>query len=145
MRARRRSKQVDKGKELEKQVAKMLDEAGKRYEWEDTLRHGGRKKGGVDFVTPYSKIECKHFTKQLTYKVNSEDHDIKWSQICILNQHAINGLMAGLIVREETDNRMIWLPVKSLLKHYISTGKKSINLSEIEELGRVIENLNWIR
>jgi len=126
-------------------VAKMLEDASIPYEWEETLYHKGRKKGGVDFVTGYAKIECKHYTKRLTYKANSEDHDIKWSQVAILNQHSMNGLKAGFIVREQTDERLLWLPVRELLKHYISTGKKSITLKEVEKIGTEINDVGWLK
>ena len=136
---------INHGKELEERVARMLEDAGIPYQWENTLYHKGRKKGGIDFKTDTIWIECKHFTDRLTYKVNSEDHDIKWSQVCMLNNHNMNGQKAGFIVRELRDRRILWLPIKSFLKHYISSKKKSITVDELEGISTEIKDMEWIK
>ena len=134
-----------KGRELEKKVAAMLEDAKIPYKWEDTLFHKGRRKGGIDFKTDYAWIECKHFTDRLTYKLNSESHDIKWSQVCILNKHRLEGKTGGFILREEADNSILWLDIERFLNHYTDSEKKSINIEELKEIAEEIKDMEFIK
>ena len=63
----------------------------------------------------------------------------------MLNNHNMNGQKAGFIVRELSDRRILWLPIKSFLKHYISSNKKSITVNELEGISTEIKDMEWIK
>lgn len=136
------------GNALEKDFALLLENSGIPYTQENTMsQFCKRVKGSVDFVTknPVGYFECKAFTDRLTFKLNSEKHDVKWSQITFLNKKILLGFKAGLVIRENTDKRLIFVDVKDFLTLWTNTTSKSINLNTALKIGRVFEDAEWIK
>ncbi len=143
MKAKRyKAKQV--GNDLETEVAKLLDEASIPYLQESTVSSGRKRvKGSVDFVlkNPIAYIECKAYTKSISYKYDSEIHDIHWSQLLILHKKHIEGYVSGLILKENTDKRLYFIRIEEFMKNWLVSSKKSLNLADVQRIGSEIGNI----
>jgi len=136
MASRYKAKQV--GNDLEKEVAELLNKAGIPYVQESTVTSGRkRSKGGVDFIlkNPLGMLECKRFTKLLTVKLGSEDHDLKWSQVIILYREYMKGNVSGLVVQETNDKTLYFIHINDFMGWWIVNTKKSLNLTDVKEMG----------
>ena len=148
-RSKTKSKSSKKiGNELENIVAQMLNQAQIPYSQETTTTSlKTRCKGNVDFkcYNPLAYLECKRFTKLISYKLNSENTDIKWSQIQFLNKARISNAKAGFILREATHQELYYLSIESFIEHYCSNKKNSINLNDLKKIAQVITDLEFLK
>jgi len=136
MRKRYKAKQV--GNDLETQVAKLLDAASIPYIQESTVSSGRKRvKGSIDFTlkNPIAYIECKAYTKSISYKYDSEIHDITWSQLLILHKKHKEGYTSGLILKENTDRRLYFIRIEDFMSNWITSSKKSLNLADVQRIG----------
>lgn len=143
------------GNKLENEVKRLLDLASIPYEQENT--ENGRKSGSVDFKlkNPVAYLECKRFTDNLSVKLDSEDHDIKWSQVIFLfGKHTENAkrkvknekdkTIAGFIVQESTDNRLYFIHIQDFIAWWMVSIKKSLNLADVQRIGNEVGNIREI-
>jgi len=134
-----------KGNDLENEVKHLLNLAGIPYEQESTMgEHGRRVSGSVDFIikNPEGYIECKRYTKSITFKVNSNQHDIKWNQICFLSQRRSSE--SGFIFQETNDKGLYYMNITKFLEVWANSNKSSMNLGDIKEHGTLIEDFKWL-
>jgi len=129
------------GNQLENEVSRLLNAASIPHTREDTIK--GKRKGSVDFIldNPKAYIECKRYTSTLSFKYDSEDHDIKWSQLIILFKKHLEGYTSGLIVQESIDNRLYFIHIKDFMTWWITNTKKSLNLLDVQRIGSEIGNI----
>lgn len=135
------------GNDLENQVKKLLEHSKIPYVQEHTVNiKGTRTKGSVDFIlkNPVGYIECKCFTKRISFKLKSEIHDIKWSQVEFLYKKHLEGCFSGFIFKEHTDNRLIFVHVSDFIFHWTNTLAKSFNLREVLNMGIVVTDFDFI-
>jgi len=98
-----------------------------------------RNKGSVDFVGDTFAIEVKHFTGLLTFKAGSEQHDLHWSQIGILNKARLNGKIAAILITEN-DIDFLFIRIESFLNWYRNNSRKSINFEIGKTIGYIVRN-----
>jgi len=98
-----------------------------------------RVKGSVDFTSDLLAIEVKRFTKSLSFKVNSEDHDLKWSQIGILNKARMKGKLAALLITED-DVNFLFIKIENFLHWFSNNNRKSITYDIGLQIGYVVRN-----
>jgi len=98
-----------------------------------------RVKGSVDFTSDIMAIEVKKFTGLLSFKANSNVHDLHWDQVGILNKARMNGKIAALIITEDNIN-FLFIRIENFLKYYCDTTRKSINFEIGKTIGYVIKN-----
>ena len=105
-----------------------------------------RTKGSIDFIleNPEGYIECKRFTDRITYSLNSEQHDIKWSQIEFLHKKYLEGHLAGFIFQETYDKRLIFVHIRDFVIHWIKTSAKSMNVKQALIIGREITDFKFL-
>jgi len=128
------------GNETESIVESWYQEAGILYKREDTMRNTRtRSKGSVDFESDTSAVEVKKFTKLLTFKYKSEDHDLKWSQIEYLNKQEIKGKVAGILI-SENNIEFVFIRISNFIKWWTDNTRKSINLDIAKSIGCVVLN-----
>lgn len=128
------------GNETESIVECWYQEAGIPYKREDTMRNTRtRSKGSVDFESENMAVEVKKFTKLLTFKYKSEDHDISWSQIEYLSKQHNKGKVSGLLITEDNET-FVFIRISNFLKWWIDVKRKSINIDIAKEIGYVVRN-----
>lgn len=124
------------GNETESIVTPWLSDYNCKQE--DTMRNTRtRSKGSIDFEGDTVAIEVKHFTKLLTFKYKSEDHDIKWSQIEYLNKKHVESKVSGLLITENNQT-FVFIPISSFIKWWIDIKRKSISIDIAKEIGYII-------
>lgn len=136
------------GNELENEVKELLIASGIPFKQESTVNMARKRvKGSVDFIleNPIGFIECKKFTQRITFKYKSEDHDIKWSQIEFLHRKYLEGYLAGFILKENSDNRLIFVCISDFMRRWINVSSKSINVKQALSIGRIITNCEFVR
>jgi len=125
------------GNETESIVEKWFQELGVPCKRENTMANTRtRSKGSVDFIGDTFAIEVKHFTKLLTFKYKSEDHDIKWSQIEYLSK-ASEDKVRGLLITEDNIT-FIFIHVNNFIKWWIDINRKSINIDIAKSIGYAV-------
>jgi hypothetical protein len=141
----RNSKAV--GNDFESLILKMLDDAVVPYIQESTVT-GSKKRvgGGVDIVTknPICFFECKRYTKSLSFKLNSNEHDLKWSQIQLLMKKRNEGHLSGLLLQEESDSKIVFVEIMAFMLWYANNTRMSINSEISKKIGRVVDDMKWI-
>ena len=121
-------------------VESWLQELGIKYKQENTMSNTRtRSKGSVDFTGPNIAIEVKKFTKSLSVKILSEDHDVKWSQVCILSREHTKDKKSGLLITEDNIS-FIYIPIGSFLKWLSDTKRKSITFDIGAKIGYIVRN-----
>lgn len=142
----RNSKAV--GNDFESLILKMLDDAGIPYIQESTVT-GSKKRvgGGVDISTknPICFFECKRYTKLLSFKFGSEDHDLKWSQIQILMKKRNEGHLSGLLLQEASNDEIVFVEITAFMLWYANNTRMSINSVISKQIGRVVGDMEWIK
>lgn len=135
------------GNELECIIAKWLEEAGIPYTQEKTMSEIGRRTAGkVDFVlkNPEGYLECKRYTDRITLKLNSQQHDIKWSQICLLSKAGKKTPLTGFLFQETKDLNIYFMHIDAFIDFWSSSKKSSLNLNDIKENADLITDFKWI-
>ena len=133
------------GNELESTVKQWLIDSSIPFEHESTVTQNMRRtKGSVDFklLDPVGFIECKRYTDRLSYSVNSEIHDISWSQISFLYRNK-DCFISGFIVQESKSDDIYFIPIKSFVAYFVEMDAKSINQSNIIKIGTKITDMKW--
>jgi len=127
------------GNKTESIVSTWFSELGINIKQEDTMRNTRtRNKGGIDFENDSIAIEVKHFTKSLTVKYKSEDHDLKWSQVELLNKKAIKGKISGLLITEDNET-FYFIGIVNFILWWVDCKRKSINADIAKEIGYVVK------
>lgn len=128
------------GNKTEAIVESWLQELGIQYKQENTMRNTRtRSKGGIDFLGPDIAIEVKRFTKYLTFKVNSNVHDLHWEQICILFKAYRSGKKAGILITED-DETFLYIPIQSFMSWFSDNTRKSITFDIGAKIGHIVCN-----
>jgi len=128
------------GNRTEAIVESWLQELGIQYKQENTMRNTRtRSKGSVDFIGPDIAIEVKRFTKYLTFKVNSNVHDLHWDQICILYKAYHAGKKAGILITEN-DEDFLYIPIECFMEWFSNNTRKSITFDIGAKIGYVVRN-----
>jgi hypothetical protein len=128
------------GNETESIVKTWLIELGYNFRQENTIANTRiRCKGSVDFTSDTFAIEVKRFTKLLTFKIGSEIHDLKWSQIEILNKACMNGKTAAILITED-NVEFYFINISTLLLWICNNSRKSINSTIAKEIGYIIKD-----
>lgn len=139
------------GNDAESIIDTMAAEAGLTWNTETTVdRARRRKSGSVDrryklddgreFV-----IEIKHMNTGIySYKLNSDDHKIKWSQIQILWKEHLKGNEAGFIFMT-TDKPPVFVHITDFMAHYTESRHNHIKYSEAELRGLRVDNMLWVK
>ena len=136
------------GNDFESLILKMLDDAGIPYIQESTVT-GSKKRvgGGVDISTknPICFFECKRYTKSLSFKFNSEDHDLKWSQIKLLMKKRNEGRLSGLFIQETSDSDIVFIEITKFMLWYANNTRLSINADISKQIGLIVTDMDWIK
>lgn len=136
------------GNDFESLILSMLDDAGIPYVQESTVT-GSKKRvgGGVDISTknPVCFFECKRYTKSLSFKLNSEDHDLKWSQIQLLMKKRNEGYLSGLFLKEASSEEIVFIEITKFMLWYANNTRLSINYEISKQIGLIVTDMDWIK
>jgi len=121
-------------------VEKWLQASAIDYKQENTMKNTRtRSKGGIDFEGSLIAIEVKKFTKLLTFKLKSDDHDIKWSQIEYLSKAKLKGKVAALLITEDNET-FYFIHIRDFLFNWLHNTRKSINIDIANKIGAKCTN-----
>lgn len=136
-----------KGNDFESLILRMLDDASVPYVQESTVT-GSKKRvgGGVDIMTknPICFFECKRYTKSLSFKFGSEDHDLKWSQIQLLMRKRNEGHLSGLLLQEASNDEIVFVEITAFMLWYANNTRLSITSEISKQIGKVVTDMKWI-
>lgn len=105
-----------------------------------------RTKGSIDFIleNPEGYIECKRFTKSLTFGFKSETLKLKWSQVEFLSKKSYEGHLAGIVIQETSDKRLIFVHIRDFVCWWINGSAKSLNVQQALSIGREIDGFEFV-
>lgn len=139
------------GNDAEKLVDEIAHAAGLQWSSESVVDSAKRRsKGGVDRVYHLSggrKLYAEiKFSKdgRYTYKANSEAHDIKWTQIGILNKAHMDGHEAGFIF-VTPDRTPVFVRISDFMRRYTETMVSHIKFAEAEAIGVKMDDMAWCK
>lgn len=138
------------GNDAEKLIDDLAHAAGLQWDSE-TVVDGARRriKGAVDRIY-HLRDGRKLFAEikysgdgRYTYRLNSEEHDIKWSQIARLMREYLSGNEAGLIFVTRSE-APVFVHIRDFINWYTETKSAHIKFNEARILGLGMADMEWI-